>query len=934
MKFTDSLIDYIHSRNFNLQDLTIIVPNERAVKYISASLYNRYQKPLFSPKIYTIDKWIRSLCPLTIIEKTRLLIELYKIQETNPIEEGDLSFDQFILWGQTLLQDFDEIDRYLSDHKEVFQNLRDIRELESWNMEPEQWSLTQQKFMAFWEKLPDYYVRLNNVLSSKKSTYSGGAYRWVAENLPLVEFSHTENFIFAGFNALSKTEIAIMKYMKDYKNASIFIDADIYYLNESMHEAGMFIRQFIHELGVRELPFTQNAMLQSSKEINIIDCAQYTGQVKLAATELSGLNSEELDETLVLLADEGLIVPMLRNIPKSVQRANITLGLPLKNTPAKTWLDLLFKIQENKKRFGESVIYFNDLQQFMNHPFIQVGASVEEQTQMSELEQISKKFNRIVQKIENLPLSNRLIAVLNKICLNWENNWLNAIQVVREINQLVYKSIPTSSLFERAVIQNFDSSLIEIENIALEGFPSMNLKSFALLFKNHAFSKSIAYHGNPIQGLQIMGLLETRLLDFERIIILGMNEGNLPPVNAIQTFIPMDLRRYLGLPLPRDKQGLFAHHFYRLLHHARNITITYSTSGEKIGGSEPSRYLLQLEMELLRQNPKIKLTKRHYHIPEEVSAGLKSEIVKDKFYFDRLDQFFKRPLSASAINKYLTCPMDFYYRYILEFGEEQDLEEEVESNTFGLFIHAVLEELFLPFAFTDKEGKQRMPEKRIIKENDIVEMLGKYEILMHQQFMAHFGNNEKAFKTGNNLLSYKMSLELTRKILEKELQEIKDLGVCRYIYQLEGFLKSEVEIEIHGEKRLIQLIGFVDRIDGVGDRMRVIDYKSGNVKDYHVKFSLTKDRDVKKSFTQTKFALQLALYCLMFQKKYGYLPEEASIYSLVNVNDGLFSLYSDKLSIQEIVNLVPQLLEQIIQEMYDPEVMIEHDSDAKYCQFC
>ena len=381
MKFTNKLAKFINSNDYSLESLVIIVPNERAIKFIYKSLYEEYGKPIFSPKIISIDAWIHSVCPYSILDKTRLLIELYRIQESNPIEQGELSFDQFMGWGQTLLQDFDEIDRYLLDHSEVFRNLKDIRELESWNMDIEELSITQQKFMAFWEKLPDYYQRLNEKLLSKNRTYSGRAYRWVADNIALMDHSNDNQkiqYLFAGFNALSKSEMEIIKYLKNFHNAEILIDADSYYLSENIHEAGAFLRKLLQELDVKELDFTENHLTTSSKEITLIDCAQYTGQVKVAATELSKLSKEQLNDTLVLLADEALIVPMLRNIPKSVEKANITLGLPLKFTPVKTWVDLIFRIQENKKRFGEEVIYFGDLEQFLNHPFVQSSSDKNE----------------------------------------------------------------------------------------------------------------------------------------------------------------------------------------------------------------------------------------------------------------------------------------------------------------------------------------------------------------------------------------------------------------------------------------------------------------------------------------------------------------------------------------------------------------------------
>jgi CRISPR/Cas system-associated exonuclease Cas4 (RecB family) len=937
MKLTDKLADYIYQHQFNLQQLTIIVPNERAVKFIAASLFTKYQKPIFSPKIITIDKWIRMVCPKIVIDKTRLLIELYHVQATNPIDQGELSFDQFMTWGQILLQDFDEIDRYLIDHATVFKNLKDIRELESWNVEPEELTVTQQKFMAFWEKLPDYYTRLNEILDAKNAVYSGKAYRWLADNLPSAfgEIKDTSaEFIFIGFNALSKSEMSIIKQMRSLFGAHVLIDADSFYLDQEIHEAGSFLRKFMQELEVKELPFITDDLKSSSKNIKLIESTQYTGQVKIAASILSELTAEELNETLVLLADEGLVIPMLRNIPKIVGKANITLGLPLKSTPAKSWVELLFRIQENKKRFGEKVIYFNDLQQFMNHPFIQTSSDSIEKEQLATLEYQSKKFNRIVQKIENLELSSRIHSLLKLACKEWKMDWLFAVNTIRELNQAIYASLSPDYLFERAVVQSFDSSLIELENIAAEGFPEMGLKSFALVFKNHSYTRNIAYHGNPIEGLQIMGLLETRMLDFKRIIVLGLNEGSMPPSNVIQTFIPIDLRRYLGLPLPRDKQGLFAHHFYRLLHQSTELYITYCSSGEAIGGAEPSRYILQLEMELARLNENVVITKEHYHIPEEENTILNDEIQKDEFYFKRLDDFFSKPLSASAINKYLTCPMDFYYRYILEFGEEENLEEEVASNTIGSFIHTVLEELYLPFAYLDKSGNVKLSERKFLKVTDIDDMLLKYERLIRTEYMKHFENNAAAFETGKNLISYKMALELTKKILEAERLEIQTTGISRWIYQLEGLLYSSIEIDLNGEKKTIHFKGYVDRIDGVGNAMRIIDYKSGKVKAEHVKFALGKDGDVIKAFKNTKHGVQLVLYCILFKEKFGHLPQEAAIASLVNIKDGLFSLNSDKMSVQEIVDLFPKLLEQIITELYDPFIPIKHESESKYCNFC
>jgi len=346
---------------------------------------------------------------------------------------------------------------------------------------------------------------------------------------------------------------------------------------------------------------------------------------------------------------------------------------------------------------------------------------------------------------------------------------LSAIQTIRALNRELYNSFGKDDEFEKAILETFDREIIDFENLVREGLPEMTLKSFKHLFFQHWNTKSIAYHGNPIDGLQIMGLLETRLLDFKNIIVLGLNEGKMPPTNPLQTMIPMDLRSYLGLPTPRDKQGLFAHHFYRLLQRCDKIWTTYTSSQENIGSNEASRYLLQLELELSRINPNFKLKKEFYSIPNDTGLTESVQLVqKTDDIILRLDEFFNKPISASAINKYINCPLDFYYRYLLEFGEEESIEEEVESNTFGTFIHNVLEELYLPFSRHDKKGQKVIPQPPNIVTRDIDLMLQKYEALIRNEFLKHFDDDASAFESGKNLLSFRMATELTKRILEEE----------------------------------------------------------------------------------------------------------------------------------------------------------------------
>jgi hypothetical protein len=939
MPFTDQIANYIHENELNLKHLTIVLPSERAKKYIAASLFRKYKKPILAPEMITIDRWIKELSEKTVIDKTRAIVRLFRVQLENLTSDKDKSFDEFLSWGSILLSDYDEIDRYLLSSQQVFKNLADIKEIENWSFGNENLSEGQKRFMEFWDRLPDYYARLNESLEKENVCYMGKAYRYVAENIDVV-FKHDKNrqFLFAGFNALSKAEIKIMKQLHTLGRAHILINADKFYLDNPSHEAGRFLRQLKTELDVKTLPFVEDNLSTAEKNIRIIECAQQTGQVKAAATILSNFTKEEIDETMILLADESLITPLLKNLPKNIGHANITLGLPLRNTSLRTWVDLLFTIQENKTRFRTEGIYIQDLQKIWNHPFLTAILSADEKKMITDLEKNLISRNSIFQTASKINIGKVPDKILQLLTTNWKNNWVNSLQFIREINDVLYQNFKETDDFEKAIIQGFDHALQDFENLVKEGLPEMNLKSFKFLFQQHWNTKNIAYHGNPLEGLQIMGLLETRLLDFKKIIILGLNEGKMPPTNPIQTMIPMDLRNYFGLPTPRDKQGLFAHHFYRLLHECEEMWVTYTSAQESIGSNEASRYLLQLELELNRINPNLKFERQFYSIPNETSeTESKQQVEKTSAIIERMDEMFSRSVSASALNKYLNCPLDFYYQRILDFGEEEAIEEEVESNTFGTFIHNVLEELFKRFARHDKEGVKRIPQPPSITSFDIDDMLKQHEELIRKEFLKHFDNDKDAFATGKNLLSFQMALELTERILRQEKKFLMEQKDPVFIEYLELELHADMEVEIHGRKKTLHFKGFMDRIDSIGNKVRIIDYKSGKVKDADVTISEIKD-DSKliHYFGGTKHAVQLIMYCYLYKENFGELPAEASIYSLINISEGTFPLQSKKQTVAEIVELFPLFIQQLFEEIYNEEIPFEHKvkGQMSYCLYC
>lgn len=930
MKVLDQLAKEILTLLQNKQELHVILPSERAKRYLLNALYSQNNGPLLAPNIQTIDQWIVELSPKKIVHPTRVLLMLFEVYQ-NVLGPEAQSFEEFLSWGPILLADFDDVDRYLVNEQQLYRNLASIKALESWQIDEENYSASQKKFMAFWEHIAHLHSGLLKELSAKNGFTKAMAYRYIAENPTLVLQTQT-HYIFAGFNALSGAEQAIIQFLLNRKQADFFIDTDGYYFDNKHHEAGAFQRKNLAHFGLSEANFLSNNLSHNPYKVKVIECAQHIGQVKVLATELKDLQPKEWSEVLVLLADETLVHAALRHIPKVVGKANITLGLPLDQTPIRTWVDLCFQIQENKQKFKTSALYYKDFQRFCHHAFTSLCLDKEALQALSHAEKQTVKYNRVFQNISQLKLQGSSQQLIHLLSTPWEQNWLSAIAQLRQLNACLLEIIPRANDFEHTAILTFEQACRQFENLLKEGYPNMTLGSFKKLFYQHWTKAHLAYLGNPTDGLQITGLLETRLLDFEHIYVLGMNEGKLPPTNPIQSIIPMDLRAAFGLPSNRDKQGIFAQHFYRLLHQAKQLTFTYTSASEVLGSSERSRYLLQLQMEWLQANPSIQWEEYKYQIPASEKNIDNTIIAKSPAILERIQYYLANGVSASALKKYLACPLDFYYRYVVEFGEEDEVEEDLAQHTFGSLIHSCLEELYTPYAQRDKNGQLVHPAPGPLTEKGVAKMLTIYPEELRKQFLNYFDQNEQLFSRGKNRLSFEMALDLTKEILCKELSFIKSLKEPLFIEQLEGRFELVLNYQINEQDIPLKFVGYIDRIDRIGDHYRVIDYKSGKVEAKEVK--MTSKNDALTNLTGPKHALQLSLYCLFFRAQFGFIPHEARIESLIN-RDNDFALNIDQSTdLSPIPELLNEGLSTLLQELLDPGIDFEHLPDAKYCQFC
>tara|TARA_B100001287_G_scaffold73856_1_gene61271 strand:- start:5653 stop:8478 length:2826 start_codon:yes stop_codon:yes gene_type:complete len=930
--FIEKIAALIKAKNCAIEDLHIVLPSDRAANQLRVQIARIFEKPIFAPKIETIDKWMKPENHV-VIDETRQLLSLYEISK-NVSNIPNTNFEEFLSWGKIILNDFNEIDRYLLDPRTVFKNLASIKELESWQIDDEDYSESQKKFLGFWDVLPEIYDLFHDALKLKGQLNPGRAYKLFAEGQhDFLSINAKTQFIFAGFNALSKAELVIIKRIIEAKKGSFLSDSDELYLDDSLHEAGSFLRKNHEFLAVEYLPKPLNNLLKKKLNAKFIECSQHIGQVKVAANELNKLSTTELNKTLVLLCDETLISSMINHIPKNVTKTNLTLGLPLTQTAVKSWVDLLFQIQENKIKFQTDSIYFYDLQRFINHSFTISSLPINEVQKLGKIERDAIRYNKIFQNISSLQQSEELSKLCGLAFENWNENWSEALSNIRALNTFFINRMDEDFEFEKTILYVFDEALVELQNIIEEGIPKLSQKSFKLFFDQHWISKSINFSGDQEEGLQVMGLLETRMLDFSNIYALGMNEGKLPPTNPIQSFIPMDLRYGLGLPTTRQKQGLFAHHFYRLLHQCDNLVATFCSTSEQIGSQEKSRYLLQLELELERLNPNIKIQNLHYHIPIEALSNENSQIIKrTPLIMSRIENYFKKSISASAINTYLRCPLDFYYKYIAELGEERNIEQDIESQQFGSLVHSALEVLYEPFALFDSFGNEVRPKPNALHEEDILQMLQQYKKILYDEFYKYFDEDDQLFLKGKNLVSYTIAQETIENMLKKELSFLKSLTEPLFIVQLEARKTMTLSLQVNGRIREVSFTGYIDRVDKIGSKYRVIDYKSGNVKSQDVKF-VEKENTIL-TFSKCKHAVQLAMYALFLKENYGYYPAETSIFSLTDVKQLSYPLFSKSHKIEDICNLFKKFLEELLEDIFDSEQSFEHNEDSKYCNYC
>ncbi|MCU0434092.1 MAG: PD-(D/E)XK nuclease family protein [Bacteroidia bacterium] len=940
--FLEKVADFILAHPAAQQgQLCVVLPNRRAGLFLRHYLAQRIDEAQWSPAVFSVEDFIAEITGLRIADQAEQLFALYSIYAAD--EEGKAeSFDMFSRWAPALLNDFSEIDNYLVDAKQLFGNLADIRNIENWSLGQTQLTEFQKQYMKFWEALGRWYYSFTGQLSNDALATPGMAARYAAEHITtLTDEQPWSLMVFAGFNALTAAEEKIISRLRKAGKAEILWDADRYYYADVAQEAGRFLRKANRELfkaatpNAPEFRHTEDTLAGNDKTITVVGVARHAGQARAAAHFLKQLDAEALQspKTAVVLADEQLLLPMLHALPDETGRVNITMGYPLRHTAVASLVDTLFSLHEHAKRFGirtregELKYYHTDLSRLLRHPWVRMLFAPTHLTDrladgMARRNVVFIAPSQLLAFEENADATQA--ALLQDILRPWNevnDAFAGMNRIIAHLRRLFTpededKTPPLDYefLFQLSRILNRMQTLTA-------RWPFMNdLRTLRLLMAQQIAQAALPFYGEPLAGLQVMGLLETRTLDFENVILLSANENILPSGRSQHSFIVFDLRRGFGLPVWHERDAVFAYHFYHLLQRSKNVVILYNTESDTFGSGERSRFVTQLLHEL----PQVS---RHAVIREMLfDSGVKTGdapppivVQKDEAVLEKLYELAASGLSPSALNSFRDCSLKFYFSYVAQLREAEEVEETIGANTLGTVIHATLEELYEPLL-----GVPLTPE--LVKK-----LQDKAPAVCEKQFAVVCPPDETGY--GKNLLAKRIALRYLSRYFDAEHARIVQLTKAGIPAQVEA-LEEELRIPITVAGREMTLRGTADRIDRNGDQVQLIDYKTGRTADKELKFAeweeIVSNADISKSF-------QLLMYALLYQRLH---PETASITSgIVSFRDlkgGVKKVrtpFGDLLR-NDVLTEFELQLNKLLQLLINPEIPFVQTDDWDKCRIC
>ena len=908
-----------------LHQQMVVLPNQRAEIFLREALKPHLEGPTLLPLFTTVDGFISNAGNLLVVEPLVLLIELHQCYnearyEAYPDREPE-SLGSFLSWGQTLLSDFEEIDRYKLNPVHVLGDLYNVQKLAEWDLDPENETALMGRYSDFVALLPSTYERFKDALLARGEAHSGLASRYLSENLERIDSYLNRNgvkrVLVAGLNALNTAELTIIGQLKNHWNTTVMWDLDPHYVDMNEHEAGLFLRAHKNRQKIfgKDVPTTKNRssdFLTVPKEITPVGASKYSGQAKTVAATLERWATQGVpaQNIAVILADETLLNPVLSILPESYDKVNITMGYPLDQTKVaatvRLWIGAVEYALKNEKSGKNWTYYHRSLSALFSDPLFN------KYYYLGEIEEGPREWNQSIIK------GNRVFTSSKE----WTNEltkgpkgYHHLLQPARGISVLasIKKWLEHVAAHEKGDTMVINTTykihtLLEQLERTL-GSTEVDTLSVLKLVKQQLRSGTIDFVGEPLEGLQIMGILESRTLDFSHVIMAGVNEGILPAGRSFNSLLPYDIKQTYDLPTYEQKDAIFAYHFYRILQRCSEGVIVYNTNTDAMGGGEPSRYIVQLEQEL--QQGACTIHPRAFN-----NGPIHPSSIEDRFYAERSDavkeamaDWMKRGMSATSLNELAGRPHDFYQKRLVRVREQDEVEESMSALVMGNLIHHGLEELYKPLVgkplpvFDVDEWTQKALElgiERLVKE----------------------GYSESALYQGRNLVT----LEVCKKMLDQFLHY--DLLRAKAGKTILKGVETELEFEMqHPSLDLpLKFVGKVDRIEMTDGRLTVWDYKTGRMKPYELSLSTWEDLWNGKK----PKALQCLLYAWLLWKSGAAtspLPWRIGMYKMQSpqpeslLRGGAFD--GQVLGEQDLIEFEHQLMEFLVGQLSSDEPFVE-----------
>jgi len=966
--FLEEVAEKIYRQHRDLGTVVMVFPNRRAVLYLQKYLARKINKPVFAPAVLTIEDFITKLSPLNLADKIELIHLLYETyhevifptQFKSPGYEPE-PFDQFYFWGEMLLRDFNETDKYLIHAHLLFKDLSHQKELDAsfdflteeqhaflqnfWSHFQENISVNKKRFLDVWKQLGEVYNIFCQKLSDRGLAYEGMLHRQVAETISPEVISKNgfsdKNVKFIGFNALTTAEEKIIEFFISHAGAEMFWDIDQYYVNNKKQEAGKFFRAYQEHPVFRktfepDIPANFSAKAAQGKTIKIFGAAQPIGQAKLM-TQLVDQHLGEFDpeETLVVLPDEKLLTPVLHGLSASVEKLNVTMGFPLSNTPLFNLVELLADLQLSEKNN-----HFNHRQvlALLGHPYLVAADPVSSNNKRKEI----LKQNWVHIPAGFLATEAELHRMVFQDFEKFQTQVATGAAFLRYVREIVagIGSLKTITDFDKEYALHFLQLFNKLENVlagdASSGTDPKNpklrkrsLKSFLRLFRTLVRNQKIPFAGEPLKGLQVMGVLETRNLDFKNVFIMSLNEGSFPSAGKNGSYIPFNIRKAYGLPTQQDQDAIYSYLFYRILQRAENIFLFYNSETDVLGQGEMSRYLQQLIYE-----SGVTIETRILHNPirptgiKPIVVDKNHSVMEDLKKLNEGNAYFQG-ISPSALNTYLECRLRFYFRHIAKIKEPAEVEEELDARVLGNFLHEVMERFY--------RNIQSFKGTKLIEAADFDGYESSMEKLIDTVFIEAYNLDPQAD------VSYEGQRLVVREVVRRFADRIVEIDRAYAPFSIEaleqGGITYALPIDVSPFKAVIG--GKIDRVDRKDNILRVIDYKTGKDKLSFETLASLFARDENRN----KAAFQTLLYALLYKRtflghgkgsNYQVIP---GLINRMNLFDEEFS-FGLKINGEQIADVEPLLpefesrLTGVFNELFNPQVPFDQTNDLITCKNC